>query len=253
MVRYILTDIEGTTTSVNFVYEVLFPYFSTNFKDFVARNNDSEALKVPLQATQATVLAEENRNINASEAVEQLLAWTLEDRKHPALKSLQGLVWQEGYKAGTLKGHLYTDVPPVLATWKKAGLSLGIYSSGSIQAQKLLFGSSDFGDLTPLFSHYFDTSVGNKREVTAYQNIQKEIALPAREILFLSDTEQELDAAKSAGFQTVQLVRGNTIPSAKHKNVANFNICARNVAGQIAKARNNRNNKDSGNCCCPAC
>lgn len=250
MITYILTDIEGTTTSVNFVYEVLFPYFSTHFKDFACKYIESEMVQIQLTATKETVQAEQNRTIQDTEAIEQLLAWTLEDRKHPALKQLQGLVWQEGYKAGTLKGHLYTDVPPILEKWKKEGLQLGIYSSGSVQAQKLLFGSSDFGDLTPLFSHYFDTAVGNKREVTSYQNIQKQLDLPAREILFLSDIEQELDAAKSANFQTIQLVRDKTVPSLKHKHVSNFTACARIITGQYAKARHNRGNKGNNDCSC---
>lgn len=231
MIQYILTDIEGTTTSVNFVYEVLFPYFSTHFKDFVARHAELEALKAQIRATQETVQTEQNRAINENEAIEQLLAWTLEDRKHPALKILQGLVWQEGYQAGSLKGHIYTDVPPVLAQWKEAGKALGIYSSGSVQAQKLLFASSDFGDLTPLFSHYFDTAVGNKREVASYQNIQQAIGLPADQILFLSDIEQELDAARSAGFQTLQLVRDKTVPSQKHATAPNFAVCAEIAQG----------------------
>ncbi len=251
--KYILTDIEGTTTSVNFVYEVLFPYFSTHFKEYTNRNPENELLNIQLQATQATVLTEQKRNISETEAVEQLLAWALEDRKHPALKAIQGLVWQEGYRTGELKGHIYTDVPPVLTKWKQAGMQLGIYSSGSVKAQQLLFGSSDFGDLTPLFSHYFDTGVGNKREIVAYQNIQKEIGITAREILFLSDIEQELDAAKGAGFQTMQLVRENTIPSTRHKNVANFNTCARILMGQMAKNRNNRKSKNNNDGCCGTC
>ncbi len=250
MIQYILTDIEGTTTSVNFVYEVLFPYFSTHFSAFAGKEFESEAVQTQLNATIETVKIEQNRIISQAEAIEQLLAWTLEDRKHPALKALQGLVWQEGYQNGTLKGHLYTDVPPVLEKWKKAGLQLGIYSSGSVQAQKLLFGSSEFGDLTPLFSHYFDTAVGNKREVTSYQNIQKQINLPARQILFLSDIAQELDAAKSAGFQTIQLVREKNTASLKHKHVTNFTACARIISGQQAHARNQRGNHGDGDCAC---
>jgi enolase-phosphatase E1 len=226
MIQYILTDIEGTTTSVNFVYEVLFPYFSTHFKDYAERHKGKESLQKHLQSTQETVLTEHNRHISPEDAIEQLLAWTLEDRKHPALKQLQGQVWQEGYQTGQLKGHIYTDVPPVLQAWKQAGKQLGIYSSGSVQAQQLLFQSSDFGDLTPLFSHYFDTAVGNKREVASYQNIQRELGIPAAQILFLSDIEQELDAARSAGFQTIQLVRDKTIPSAKHVHVPDFTACA---------------------------
>jgi enolase-phosphatase E1 len=229
MIQYILTDIEGTTTSVNFVYEVLFPYFSTHFQEFAIRNQEAEILKTQLQIVKETVQTEQNRLISEGEAIEQLLAWTLEDRKHPALKLLQGLVWQEGYQAGKLKGHIYTDVPPILEKWKSEGKQLGIYSSGSVQAQKLLFQSSDFGDLTPLFTHYFDTAAGNKREVSSYQNIQQALALPASTILFLSDIEQELDAAQSAGFQTIQLVRDKTIPSAKHLNVPNFAVCAEKI------------------------
>ena len=253
MIRYILTDIEGTTTSVSFVYEVLFPYFSAHFKEFVEQNTTLPALATQLAAVKATVAEEQNREISDEQAVEQLLVWTLEDRKHPALKALQGLVWEEGYKAGAIKGHIYPDVPPCLRDWKKQNIKLGIYSSGSVHAQKLLFGSSDFGDLTPLFSHYFDTGVGGKREVASYHNIQKELGIPARNILFLSDIEAELDAAKTAGFRTLQLVRGNTVASVKHRHVANFTASTRYILSLSVKERAKRSARNQNDCCGGSC
>jgi enolase-phosphatase E1 len=222
MTQYILTDIEGTTTSVSFVYEVLFPYFSKNCQDFVTQNMDVAFVQNILADVKKTVLEEENQAISDNQAIEKLLFWTTTDRKHTALKTLQGHVWKLGYEKGDIKGHIYEDVPDVLRAWKEQGMSLGIYSSGSVAAQKLLFGTSIFGDLQPLFSHYFDTQVGAKREANSYQNIQKTLQIPAENILFLSDVEAELDAAQEAGFQTTQLVRGETIASQKHHTASNF-------------------------------
>ena len=179
-------------------------------------------MKNILEEVKKTVLEEENIEISDDEAVDKLLYWTETDRKHTALKELQGYVWKEGYDKGDLKGHIYDDVPEALEKWKNSGVKMGVYSSGSVAAQKLIFGSSVFGDLTPYFSHYFDTNVGHKRDKTSYENIQKEIGIREDWILFLSDVEAELDAAEKAGFATMQLLRDGTIPTAKHPKTYSF-------------------------------
>ena len=220
--QYILTDIEGTTTSISFVADVLFPYFLEHIEEVRAALNEP-AVRAQIEATKKTVAEEENKAINDTEAIQYLEHWCRSDRKHPALKALQGMVWEKGYKNGSLKGHIYPEVPNMLKTWKENGLKIGIYSSGSVPAQKLLFGYSEAGDLRPIFSDYFDTVVGHKREVQSYKNIQLALGLPAEQIVFLSDIEQELDAAREAGMQTIKLLRPGTDPNSTHKIASDFN------------------------------
>jgi len=222
MIKFILIDIEGTTTDKSFVYETLFPYFKQNMVAFIKKNEDQTEVGKVLQEVKDTVLKEEARLLDDSEAIKQLIIWTDIDRKHSALKQLQGMVWKAGYQQGTLNGHVYPEVPPALQKWHRLHIGLGIYSSGSVSAQKLLFRHSVAGDLTPFFSHYFDTHVGHKQEVTSYQNIQQQIEIPANQILFLSDVEGELEAARLAGMQVKHLVRKGTIPSLKFIPVPDF-------------------------------
>jgi enolase-phosphatase E1 len=219
--KYILTDIEGTTTSISFVADVLFPYFLEHI-DEVKASIDEPAVRVQIEATKRTIAEEENKAIDDTEAIQYLEHWCRTDRKHPALKALQGMVWEKGYKNGQLKGHIYPEVPAMLEAWKEKGIKLGIYSSGSVPAQKLLFGYSEAGNLTPYFSDYFDTVVGHKRELQSYKNITLALGLPATEILFLSDIEQELDAAREAGMQTIKLIRPGTDTNSTHKTATDF-------------------------------
>ncbi|WBM73330.1 acireductone synthase [Saprospira grandis] len=221
MIKYILSDIEGTTTSISFVVDTLFPYFLEQLPLW-RQKMDLPEVKAQIEATQALVLAEEGKTIDAEQAFDYLEAWCKADRKAGPLKALQGIVWKAAYLNGQIKGHLYPEVADCLKNWKEKGLELGIYSSGSVAAQKLLFGYSEAGDLTPLFSHYFDTKVGHKRESQSYQNIQQAIGLPAHEILFLSDVPEELAAARAAGLQTGHLLRPGTA-SSQFKGYANFN------------------------------
>lgn len=222
MIQYILTDIEGTTTSVSFVYEELFPYF-LNHLDSLLQDWDKDFVQAQIQSTQAT-LSEENLPAcnTQSELLEIWGKWTRQDRKHPALKSLQGWVWEKAYQAGSIKGHLYPDVPIAFQTWKTQGLNIGIYSSGSVKAQQLLFKFSVFGDMRPFLSDYFDTQVGQKRSAASYQQIAQQLEIAPENILFLSDIEAELDAAQSANFATLQLLRPGNTPSQRHKGVENF-------------------------------
>lgn len=222
MIQYILTDIEGTTTSVSFVYDTLFPYFKENLAEFVRNHSDKTEVKNQLEKIKEWAKKEENLHLDHQGVIDLLLDWTAQDVKNALLKDMQGLVWAQGYAEGTLLGHVYEDVLPKLKAWKEKGLTMGVYSSGSVAAQKLIFGKSVLGDLNHYFSHNFDTAIGHKREVKAYQNIIQEIDMDAEEILFLSDVEAELEAAKEAGIQTIQLVREGTEASKKHKTVSSF-------------------------------
>lgn len=206
-VRYVLMDIEGTTSSLSFVHQVLFPYSLERMGAFLAARSGEPEVSRLLEQLAVEVWPDQGDQKPLSDLERLLAEWAKADKKHPVLKALQGMIWEQGYKNGDLKGHVYPEVPQVLQGWKKAGLRLGIYSSGSVLAQKLLFGHSLAGDLTPLFSHHFDTAVGGKREVASYQKIVGQIGLPAAQVLFLSDTKEELEAAQQAGLQVTQLFR----------------------------------------------
>ncbi|WP_148862405.1 acireductone synthase [Marinobacter fonticola] len=208
MIGVILTDIEGTTSSISFVHDVLFPYAAEHMADFVRQQApDNEAVQVQLKA----VADESGGDPSDLEGlVDTLLTWIREDRKATPLKALQGMIWEKGYRDGDFKGHVYQDAADKLREWHDRGLRQYVYSSGSVQAQKLIFGFSSCGNLTPFFSGYFDTHVGAKREAKAYRNILDELGLGTEPetVLFLSDITQELDAAAEAGMETILLVRG---------------------------------------------
>ncbi len=229
MIRFILMDIEGTTTSISFVHEVLFPYASKHMEAFVRDHAADANVQKELQSVKQTVLEEDQKQLTDRAAIEQLLDWIKADRKHTALKNLQGYLWKEGYETGQYKGHIYDDVVPVLKKWKSDGIQLGIYSSGSVEAQKLLFGYSEKGDLRPYLTAYFDTHIGHKKERSSYRKIQQSLNWPAESILFLSDVEAELDAAQSAGLETMQLVRPGTKPSDRHTIVHSFDEIDLNI------------------------
>ena len=148
--------------------------------------------------------------------VEVLQGWIDEDRKHTALKALQGMIWADGYRNAAFSAHIYPDAAPALRQWHAAGLPLYVYSSGSVPAQRLFFGHSAAGDLTPLFAGWFDTEVGGKREADSYRHIAGAIGRPAGQILFLSDLVEELDAARDAGLQTVLVDRREDYPQPRH-------------------------------------
>jgi enolase-phosphatase E1 len=204
MIKAILTDIEGTTSSISFVKDVLFPYAAKALPDYIRQHADEPAVAEQLKAVaEEAGLALEDREGQ----IAALLQWIAEDKKLTPLKALQGLVWQAGYQNGDYQAHVYADAVTALQAWKAQGLSLCVYSSGSIKAQKLFFGYSEAGDLRPLFSDYFDTTSGSKQEPDAYVGISEAMGFAAHEILFLSDIIEELDAAKQAGMQTCLLVR----------------------------------------------
>lgn len=217
-IKAIVTDIEGTTSAVSFVFDVLFPYAARHLPDFVRANAERADVAAQLLAV-CQDSGEPGADVERVIAI--LLGWIAEDRKATPLKALQGMVWEQGYQAGQLKGHVYPDAAEALQRWHREGYQLFVYSSGSIQAQRLIFGCSEAGDLSGLFSGYFDTTTGPKREAQSYQRIAQAIGLEAPAILFLSDIVQELDAAQQAGMATCGLVRdGGEL--AGHVNVASF-------------------------------
>lgn len=223
MVGAIVTDIEGTTSSISFVKEVLFPYARARMAEYVAAHRGQSEVAKLLEDVRCMV----GHSLGEGEVVEHLVRWIDEDRKVTPLKVLQGLIWEEGYQRGDFQGHVYEDAVRNLRAWRERGLRLYVFSSGSVQAQQLLFGHTGHGDLRGLFSGWFDTRTGPKRERGAYEAIAKAAGLPAGELLFLSDVREELDAARAAGMQTVWLVReGALSPEAAHPQVRDFDAIA---------------------------
>jgi enolase-phosphatase E1 len=223
--RAILTDIEGTTSSISFVKNVLFPYARAALPGFVRERGQAPEVRRWLDAVATEIAAS---TCDDAVIVETLQGWIDSDRKHTALKALQGMIWDTGYRNGDYTAHLYPEVAAVLRGWHAAGLPLYVYSSGSVPAQKLFFGFSDAGDLNPLFSGNFDTEVGGKREAASYTHIASAIGLAPHDILFLSDVVEELDAARTAGMKTVLLDRLDDYPLPRIGEAASGHVRAEN-------------------------
>jgi enolase-phosphatase E1 len=224
-IRAILTDIEGTTSSISFVKDVLFPYARRALPTFV----EARAKEPDVRRWLDAVATEQGGVCDDRMVVEVLQGWIDEDRKHTALKALQGMVWQDGYRNADFTAHLYPDAARALREWHDAGLPLYVYSSGSVPAQRLFFGHSDAGDLTGLFSGWFDTEIGGKREADSYRRIAEAVGVAPGDVLFLSDIVEELDAAREAGLQTVLLDRREDYPTPRtgeatrgHRRVESF-------------------------------
>lgn len=215
-ISHLLLDIEGTTCPVTFVAEELFPYASQQLPSFLAHNANDPQVQALLNDVQNAW------HLDADPAARSLLkeatrlGWQLEagctaylqllitqDRKLTALKDLQGMIWRGGYAAGELVAPLYPDVPAALQRWHHAGTVLGVYSSGSVEAQQLLYRHSSAGDLSPLFSHWFDTRIGAKQAAASYQQIAKAMQATPSSILFVSDALAECEAANTAGLQVL--------------------------------------------------
>jgi enolase-phosphatase E1 len=204
----VLLDIEGTTTPISFVHEVLFAYARTHVREFLAANFDSDEVRADI-----ALLREENPTLlsdteSIATYVELLIA---QDRKSTGLKSLQGKIWRQGYLDGSLKSQVFPDVLPAMKRWHETGLKISIFSSGSVLAQKLLFAYTEAGDLTKYISDYFDTNVGKKGEAESYRKIAAAMGMKPNEIVFISDVVGELEAASEAGMKVLLSIRlGNT-------------------------------------------
>jgi enolase-phosphatase E1 len=231
---FLLLDIEGTTTPIDFVFKVLFPDARDRMLTFLEmRRDDPEVVRDIADLGQAQARdADQGRNPpvwdGSVPAAAAYTHWLMDqDRKITALKALQGKIWAEGYAAGRLRGQVYDDVPRALARWREAGRRVAIFSSGSVFAQKLLFGHSDHGDLTTLLSGYFDTTTGPKSDAESYRRIATALGEPPSAGLFVSDVVAELDAARTAGFATALSVRTPPGPEGHgHKAVATFDELA---------------------------
>jgi enolase-phosphatase E1 len=210
-VRGVVLDIEGTTTPVSFVYDVLFPYAQEHLESWVASHpaEVEEPLRLLRHEWDADVARGTNPpSLESPRWLAEYARWLMQqDRKSPGLKLLQGLVWEGGYADGSLRGDVYPDVPPALSRWKDAGLAIAIYSSGSVLAQRLIFSTTVYGDLTRFIDRHFDTTVGAKREAASYSHIAKAMDLPPATVLFVSDVIAELDAARDTGIQAVHCMR----------------------------------------------
>jgi enolase-phosphatase E1 len=204
-----LLDIEGTTTPIEFVQQVLFPYARARVHDYLEHHADDPAVRADIALLRAEHAAESAADVPPWD-LEAYVYWLMDrDRKSTGLKALQGRIWEAGYKTGELKGkgEVYPDVRPALERWHAAGKTIAIFSSGSVQAQRNLFANTTAGDLSPFLSGYFDTTTGPKREAQSYRQIAAMLRQKPRDILFVSDVTAELDAASAAGMRTALCVR----------------------------------------------
>lgn len=229
--RGILLDIEGTTSSISFVYDVMFPFVRRELDRYLREHWNEPALMEACDQiardlghdTLARWMAQSPGADAQTLVREEVLRLMDGDVKSIGLKHLQGIIWEQGFASGELKAHVYDDVLPAVQAWNAAGKDVRIYSSGSIQAQKLFFGHTIMGDMLPYFRGHYDTTTGHKREATSYLQIAVAYGLPPQEILFLSDIPAELDAASSAGMQTALVKRpGNAPVESSHPAIANF-------------------------------
>lgn len=226
-IRQVLLDIEGTTCSVRFVSETLFPYAAAHVEAFLeARHEDCAVQGLVAQIAQAwsldpdpearALLQSAPLNASPSARILPYLQWLIrEDRKLTPLKDLQGLIWEEGYGCGALQGPLFPDVAPALRRWRKAGLGLSVYSSGSVKAQQLIYGYSNAGDLRPLFQQWFDTRIGSKLEPESYRRIVAQLNADPHDVLFISDSLTELKAASTSGLAVLFCDRNDSLSGSK--------------------------------------
>jgi enolase-phosphatase E1 len=226
-VQAVLTDVEGTTTSISFVYDVLFPYAEARLEAYCSRADPGPELAEAIALLRSEYDNELRQGAslpefgNGAPYARQLMSL---DRKSTGLKALQGLVWEEGYRSGILQSHVFPDVPRALAAWRDRGARLRVFSSGSMRAQRLLFGHTEYGDLSGLFEGFHDTTTGLKMEPASYRVIAGAFVLPPEAILFLSDTRDELDAAAEAGLLTGMLVRPGNRPVDPGSHVVHFSF-----------------------------
>ena len=228
-IHAIILDIEGTTTPVSFVTETLFPFALTHARAYLSRPDaDREAWALlwdEYQAETTPPIVWERRE-DAAGCIAYVEYLTRTDRKSTVLKRLQGILWDDGYRSRQLKGVVYPDVPPALVRWQEAGKIIAIFSSGSVQAQRLIFGYSTAGDLTPRISAYFDTTTGPKKEPESYRKIADALNFPPNTCLFITDSLAEADAARAAGMQTRFSLRpGNpATDSGTHPGITTFDL-----------------------------
>lgn len=213
--RAVLLDIEGTTTPLAFVHQVLFPYARARTHEFLREHQHDPAVRADVALLRAEHAAEPPSPDLPAWDPEAYVYWLMDrDRKSTGLKALQGRIWEAGYRTGELKGkgEIYPDVRPAMERWHQQGKTIAIFSSGSVQAQRNLFANTTAGDLSRLLSAYFDTTTGPKRDAVSYRTIAASLGVAADAVLFVSDVAAELDAARTAGMQTALCVRESESP-----------------------------------------
>ncbi|MDP1560735.1 MAG: acireductone synthase [Pirellulaceae bacterium] len=219
-IRAILLDIEGTTSSLSYVHDVMFPYVRQHLAEYLDQRWTAPDLLATLELLAAdaqrpsvdTWLGAGTREQKQQIVVDQVFAWMDQDLKITGLKQLQGQIWQAGFESGRLVAHVWPDVPAALKSWWAKGIDMRIYSSGSIAAQKLFFGHTDAGNLLALFSGHYDTTIGGKKVAASYQSIVADWGRQPNEILFISDVVEELQAAAAAGLQVLLSIRPGNAP-----------------------------------------
>ena len=208
-VSALLLDIEGTTTPISYVFDVLFPFARNQVEEFLQTRGQEAEVQADLRLLRQEYQTESDpvppwdengAPVTATRYIHHLIGC---DRKSTGLKSLQGKIWQGGYQSGQLRSQLFADVKPAFGRWQAAGKAIYIFSSGSVQAQELIFRYSQDGDLTPYISGYFDTTTGPKRETESYHKIAAQMGRSPHHLLFISDVVAELRPAQTAGFQTL--------------------------------------------------
>lgn len=221
--RAILLDIEGTTTPIAFVHDVLFSYARDHVREFLEKNPDAEEIAI-LREEHERDVSEAPPLTDQIDSIASYVQWLIKlDRKSTGLKSLQGKIWRQGYEDGSLQAQVYADVARAFARWRERGLRIGIFSSGSVLAQQLLFAHTEVGDLTPFIDNYFDTTVGKKGDAESYRRIAEAMGLEVHEILFISDVISELDAANEAGMKTILSIRpGNSPQLQQYPSIHSF-------------------------------
>ena len=229
-VRGILLDIEGTTTPISFVHDVLFSYARAHAREFLKNNQDSDEVRADIALLREEHAADVGQNLQPPEAIADYIDWLIDrDRKSTGLKSLQGKIWRQGYLDGSLKSQVFGDVAPALERWHTAGLRIAIFSSGSVLAQQLLFAHTDAGDLTKFINDYFDTNVGKKSDAESYRKIAAALGLEPGEILFISDVVAELEAAKEAGMKTLLSIRPGNSAQEWHQRIQTFDTVSQDL------------------------
>ncbi len=227
--QVILLDIEGTTTPIDYVVEILFPFAQAYVESFLEAHPQDQAVEADLMGLRQDYEADVALGLSVPEwkdgsmiaAVAYINHLIAIDRKSTGLKSLQGKIWEQGYQDGRLRSQVFSDVKKAFVRWKSAGKQLFIFSSGSVQAQQLLFRYTDVGDLTGFLSGYFDTKTGSKKEVDSYRKIAQAIGVPCSKILFISDVTAELRAAQAAGMETLFSLR----PGNRSSDSEGFPVC----------------------------
>ncbi|MBB1268457.1 acireductone synthase [Shewanella sp. SR44-3] len=218
-IRAIVVDTAGTTTDLNFIQDVLFPYSHRVMASFLVEHQQQVLVDCCINDVRDIALEPEASVERVAEILQQ---WINEDRKLTPLKTLQGLIWKQGYDSLAFQGQIYPDFVEAISRYHSQGLAIYSFSSGSVDAQKLLFNHSEAGDLTPLFSGHFDMRIGNKLDKQAYQNIYNTIGLQPKQIMFVSDSVQELTAAEAAGMMTCLIQRAERVDSGIHKQITSF-------------------------------